>query len=114
MSEKSAEPVDTINTDQERSLDKCIEFLNRIGISIRQVKLQTDSFLPGLSIEQGCILIDREALTFPGDILHEAGHIAVVPAAERPGKKLSSCNFTLRVVIPIRFKNSMHFSSDLS
>ena len=84
MSDKSAEPVDTINTDQERSLDKCIEFLNRIGISIRQVKLQTDSFLPGLSIEQGCILIDRDALTFPGDILHEAGHIAVVPAAERP------------------------------
>jgi hypothetical protein len=31
------------------------------------------------------IIIDKDALEHPGDILHEAGHIAVVPALERLG-----------------------------
>lgn len=29
------------------------------------------------------LLVDTAKLKYPGDILHEAGHIAVVPAAER-------------------------------
>ena len=33
--------------------------------------------------EQGSIVIDKDALLYPGDILHEAGHIAVVPADRR-------------------------------
>ena len=65
------------------SLEKCIDFLNGIGITVREDKLLTDGFLPGLSIEKGGIIIDRDSLKYPGDILHEAGHIAVVPAAER-------------------------------
>ena len=39
--------------------------------------------MPGLLIEQGGIVIDKEALLYPGDVLHEAGHIAVVPADRR-------------------------------
>src|SRR5688572_24737910 len=64
-------------------LSKCIPFLNGIGIKTIFRKLDTPGFLPGLLIENGCIIIDRDALLYPGDILHEAGHIAVVPGAER-------------------------------
>lgn len=64
-------------------LEKCIDFLHSIGIQTRTAKLTAPTFLPGLSIEEGRIVIDMDALKFPGDILHEAGHIAVVPAAER-------------------------------
>ena len=39
--------------------------------------------MPGLSIRNGCLIIDPEKLLYPGDILHEAGHIAVVPAEMR-------------------------------
>jgi hypothetical protein len=46
-------------------------------------KIAAGSFLPGLSIEAGCIVIDRDTLCYPGDILHEAAHIAIVPAADR-------------------------------
>ncbi len=60
-----------------------MQFLNRIGIPTRLAELPADSFLPGLSIQEGRIDVDREALKYPGDILHEAGHIAVVPAADR-------------------------------
>ena len=64
-------------------LDKCISFLHEIGIETRFEKPDGPCFLPGLSIQHGVVLIDRENLLYPGDILHEAGHIAVVPAAER-------------------------------
>jgi hypothetical protein len=69
-------------------LSKCIPFLQSIGIEIKFRKIEGVGFLPGLLIEDGNIIIDREALMHPGDILHEAGHIAVVPASERA----SLCN----------------------
>jgi hypothetical protein len=65
------------------TLNRCIEFLAEIGITVSWKKLEGPCFLPGLSIENGAIIIDKDALKYPGDILHEAGHIAVVPAAER-------------------------------
>ena len=64
-------------------LDKCIDFLQRVGIPVRASRLTGYCFLPGLSIESGCILYDSNFLKYPGDILHEAGHIAVIPSAER-------------------------------
>ena len=68
----------------EKNLVKSINFINEIGITTEYKVITSDvCFLPGLLIEQGKIIIDRDKLRFPGDILHEAGHIAVVPAAER-------------------------------
>ena len=43
-----------------------------------------DSFLPGLTIERGGLVIDESRLEYPGDLLHEAGHIAVAPPEARP------------------------------
>ena len=83
MEKNTGERVINSNSIVENSLQKCIEFLHIIGIPVCYGKLPGGSFLPGLSIENGCIIIDRETLLYPGDILHEAGHIAIVPAAER-------------------------------
>jgi hypothetical protein len=66
-------------------LSKCIPFLNGIGIKTIFRKIDSPCFLPGLIIENGSIIIDRDALLYPGDILHEAGHIAVVPGEYRAG-----------------------------
>jgi hypothetical protein len=74
------------NDDDEMALfEQCIEFLNQIGIETIFRKIGNKSFLPGLLINKGTIIIDQQALEHPGDILHEAGHIAVVPAADRAG-----------------------------
>ena len=62
---------------------KCTPFLKSIGIEIIFRKIDAISFLPGLLIENGHIIVDREKLLYPGDILHEAGHIAVTPAIDR-------------------------------
>lgn len=69
--------------DEIALLDVCIEFLHQIGIETTFRKIGNKSFLPGLLINKGMIIIDKDALEHPGDILHEAGHIAVVPSADR-------------------------------
>ncbi len=61
----------------------CVDFLQHIGMTVNFGTIEGDSFLPGLSIDSGCIIIDQDKLIYPGDILHEAGHIAVVPSEER-------------------------------
>jgi hypothetical protein len=69
--------------DSAVELDRCILFLNSIGIETVFKNIDYESFLPGISIEDGVIVIDKEKFKYPGDILHEAGHIAVVPLDER-------------------------------
>jgi hypothetical protein len=64
-------------------LDKILFFLNEIGITIIEKKLDESTFLPGLTLGPNCIYIDYEKLGYPGDILHEAGHIAVTSPTDR-------------------------------
>lgn len=71
-----------INKEQN-DFNKCIAFLNDIGIQTSFRTLDDSSFLPGLQIENGNIVIDTNMLQYPGDILHEAGHIAVVASKDR-------------------------------
>jgi hypothetical protein len=65
-------------------LDRMLEFLTSIGLPVRETSFEQPGFLPGLLIEKGELLLDRARLLYPGDVLHEAGHIAVTVAAERP------------------------------
>ena len=65
------------------SFDKAVDFLTTIGIVVKFEPIDSATFLPGVSIENGQIIVDREKMKYPGDILHEAGHIAVVPAKDR-------------------------------
>lgn len=64
-------------------LDRMLEFLTSIGLPVRETSFDQPGFLPGLLIERGELLLDRARLLYPGDVLHEAGHIAVTVAAER-------------------------------
>lgn len=67
----------------EASFSRAVSFLNEIGIPVEYNTLLHKTFLPGVAIINGGLVIDSEKLKYPGDILHEAGHIAVVPAADR-------------------------------
>jgi hypothetical protein len=70
-------------TNQEL-LSRCFEFLDEIGIPWKQESISESTFLPGIKIENGGLIIDLEKLDYPGDVLHEAGHIALLPASDRP------------------------------
>ncbi len=58
-------------------------FVRSIGIDVFHAELPESTFHPGLDICRGAILVDEQRLAHPGDLLHEAGHIAVAPPEER-------------------------------
>ena len=62
-----------------------VEFLTAIGIEVVPTRLEGDGFLPGILVEGGRLLVEEARLTYPGDLLHEAGHLAVAPGSVRPG-----------------------------
>ena len=65
-------------------LERILTFLKSVGLSVTEGTVPTSALLPGVDIVNGGLVYDWERLTWPGDLLHEAGHIAVVPAALRP------------------------------
>ncbi len=62
---------------------RIVEFLNTIGIPTLQATIEEPTFLPGLRVRGGTLEYDPSRLTYPGDLLHEAGHLAVLPARLR-------------------------------
>jgi hypothetical protein len=60
-----------------------VEFLTGIGLPVRAGPIPEATVLPGIHIEGGTLVADEAKLAYPGDLLHEAGHLAVVPAARR-------------------------------
>ena len=58
-------------------------FLTDIGLETAPAVLPEAGFLDGLMISHGALLIDEARLAYPGDLLHEAGHLAVVPGEKR-------------------------------
>ncbi|GAB4206809.1 MAG: hypothetical protein OHK0022_34310 [Roseiflexaceae bacterium] len=63
---------------------RIVAFLREIGLAVQARDLPQSTFLPGILIENGGLVIDEGRLLYPGDLLHEAGHLAVAPATLRP------------------------------
>ena len=63
--------------------ERLADFVRGVGITVRVADLPEPTFLPGLAIRDGAILVDEARLAHPGDLLHEAGHVAVADAGER-------------------------------
>ena len=64
-------------------VDEILEFLETIGLPVRRAPIEGPTFLPGIRIEAGGLLVDPVALRYPGDLLHEAGHLALMEPARR-------------------------------
>jgi hypothetical protein len=61
------------------TLDTIVQFLRSIGLVVEPAELQGDTFLPAIRIVQGGLRYDPARLQTPGDLLHEAGHLAISP-----------------------------------
>ena len=68
--------------DASADLDRIVAFLRDIGLGVR-ASPGVAGFLPGLRVDAGALVYDPDTLVSPGDLLHEAGHLALVPAAQR-------------------------------
>ncbi|MEO5645810.1 MAG: hypothetical protein ABIQ40_08335 [Bacteroidia bacterium] len=63
--------------DRDEIISRIFSFLDKIGIQYEESKIEDSSFMPGMIIRNGKLIVDIETLKYPGDLLHEAGHIAV-------------------------------------
>ena len=62
------------------------DFVRSIGIPVQLTEENAalaGGFLPKIQVSAGGLIVDVTQV-FPGDILHEAGHLAVIPAVFRP------------------------------
>ena len=67
----------------ETPAESIIDFVKQIGINVEFGKIDEEVILPGILVTNGGLLIDMDKLKYPGDILHEAGHLAVMPKETR-------------------------------
>ena len=72
-----------IDNHEDALLERVIRFLLDIGLQVEKAELGHETFLPGITFGHGALLIDESKLLYPGDVLHEAGHLAVIPAEKR-------------------------------
>ncbi|MDV6168756.1 hypothetical protein R1T16_09990 [Flavobacterium sp. DG1-102-2] len=64
-------------------LEQIVNFLTSINIEVVEAVIPETTFLPGLHLGPNTIFIDFSKLKYPGDLLHEAGHIAVTTPTQR-------------------------------
>jgi len=64
-------------------------FVCSIGIVVQACPIDWKTQFPGLDIRSGSVLVDEDRLLHPGNILHEAGHIAVHEPVRRANAKFS-------------------------
>jgi len=66
-----------------------ITFVRSVGIEVQSCSIDWKTQFPGLDIRGGAVLVDESQLIHPGNILHEAGHLAVHEPARRKDLKFS-------------------------
>ena len=65
------------------------DFVRGVGIGVLAASAIGPTQFPGLAIQHGCVLVDESRVIHPGDILHEAGHLAVTEPALRDAPAIS-------------------------
>lgn len=80
--------ADGVRTVVERTFENPLTgalaaFLAEIGLDVRTGDVGEQTFLPGIKVDHGGLLVDEARLKYPGDLLHEAGHLAVMPPERR-------------------------------
>lgn len=60
-----------------------VRFVRGIGLGVERAAVAPGTPLPGVTVRQGVLVVDPAGPRHPGDVLHEAGHLAVLPPARR-------------------------------
>lgn len=56
---------------------RIVAFLRGAGFTVEPAVLDAATVLPGVAVAGGRLRVDAARLAWPGDLLHEAGHLAV-------------------------------------
>lgn len=105
--------------DHPQWLTPVLDFITEIGIPWHLTDLPDHTFLPGISIDAGHLHLDPTRLKHIGDVLHEAGHIAVALPADRPllsgdvGATLGENMSPEMAVLPWTYAAALHLGMEL-
>jgi hypothetical protein len=98
-----------------------VAFLDRIGIPVVIEPVAEASLLPGVTVRYGTLVFDPDHLPYPGDLLHEAGHIAVTDPAIRatldeipsdPAEEMTAIAWSYAAAIEIGIDPAVVFHDD--
>ncbi len=64
-------------------VDSIVAFLRGLGLRIDFGPVPTGTFLPGIQMVANGLRVDPAALCYPGDLLHEGGHLALMTPERR-------------------------------
>jgi hypothetical protein len=99
--------------------ERLATFVRGIGLDVRAATLLDKTFLPGLDIRHGAILVDEARLAYPGDILREAGHLAVTAPTQcapalspTPGDELTSIAWSYAALRHLDLDPAIVFHAD--
>lgn len=70
-------------SDPAALVARIVGFIRAIGLEVEEGPVGDGAFLPGVRLAAGRVIYDPERLAYPGDLLHEAAHLAVMPPARR-------------------------------
>ena len=76
------ELLDGGRLDRVHVLDTIFAFLQEIGFMV-DFRPVAEGFLPGIQMVSNGLQVDLDKLLYPGDLLHEAGHLAVMTPDRR-------------------------------
>lgn len=67
-----------------------LQFIGEIGLPVREGPVSATPVLPGMEIRGGVLIYDPQSDFAPGDLLHEAGHLAVCDPLTRDNELFES------------------------
>jgi len=89
-------------------IGRIVAFLRTVGIPVDVAVLDGETFLPGVVVAAGRLRVDPSRLTWPGDLLHEAGHVAVGDPArpdegvsDDPGEEMAAIAWSYAAVLEL-------------
>jgi hypothetical protein len=91
---------------------KLATFVSEIGIRTIAASSASSTLFPGLDIQCGAVLIDESRLVHPGDILHEAGHLAVTEPQFRNAARLNPTGGQELSALAWSYAAAMHLGLD--
>lgn len=68
------------------------DFLSEIGLEVIARSFVDETTLPGIKVENGKLVVDESKLSYPGDLLHAAGHLAIKTNSERENVNINCRN----------------------
>ena len=95
---------------------RIVAFVRQVGIPVEAAVLEGETFLPGIVVSGGGLRVDASRLAWPGDLLHEAGHVAVGDPARRnegvsndPGEEMAALAWSFAAATHLGLDPSVPF-----